>query len=315
VSPSFDSLIGVAGGFAGPVVGFALIEVTGDDEHVAITAITANSHTSAFDADYYSHEVPELPAGIDPTLRLIAFPNIFEHSAATLSTQFAFDSAIYAAYAGGVAGSSIPAGSGATVLLYLLNADGTFKQSLLGNDVCAPCIESVSASDPKASFSLQNLYMSAGGFANPVEVGFALVAISGTADAVALEGILINARTSAFDVSISGIEGREVPTTPRPTSADSPPALGALLRSYPNPLQSTTRIDYTTPGEGDATIEIVDVTGRIVARPARGHHAAGDHIVEWSGRGDDGSDLPSGVYFARLVTAEGVRTLKLTLVR
>jgi flagellar hook assembly protein FlgD len=111
------------------------------------------------------------------------------------------------------------------------------------------------------------------------------------------------------------LEGREVPTSTPPTSVDAPPALGALLRSYPNPLQSTTRIDYTTTSGGDATIEIVDVTGRIVARPARGHHAAGDHMIEWNGRGDDGASLPSGVYFARLVTLEGVRTLKMTLVR
>jgi FlgD Ig-like domain len=313
-SISFDALIQGAGGFAGPVLGLALIEVAGDDEHTALSAAATNSHTSAFDLDFYVQEVPELPAGLDPSLRLIAFPHVFEHSAATNNTPFSFDSHIYAAYGGGVAGSSIPAGSGASVLLYLFESDGSFMQSALGTDVCAPCIETLDSTEPKKAFHLQTLFMNAGGFANTVEIGFALVAINGTADAVALQGVMVNAHTSVFDVSMDGIEAGEVPTTQRPTSTDSPPALGALLRSYPNPLQSTTRIDYTTTN-GDATIEIVDVTGRIVARPARGHHAAGDHVAEWSGRGDDGSELPSGVYFARLVTAEGVRTLKMTLVR
>jgi flagellar hook assembly protein FlgD len=100
-----------------------------------------------------------------------------------------------------------------------------------------------------------------------------------------------------------------------PTAIDTPPSLGSVLRSWPNPLHERTLIDYTLPNAGDATVEIVDVTGRVVARPARGHHAVGDHRIEWSGQGDDGTLLPSGVYFARLVTNEGVHTLKMTLVR
>lgn len=315
VSISFETLIQAAGGFPGPVTGLALIEVTGDDDHTALSAVTSNSHTSAFDLDLYAQEAAELPAGLDPSLRLIAFPHVSEHSAATNNTPFSFDSHIYAVYAGGVAGSSIPAGSGATVLLYLFESDGSFMQSALGTDVCAPCIQTLNSTEPKKAFHLQTLFISAGGFASSVEIGFALVAISGTADAVALQGIIVNAHTSAFDASVDEIEASEVPTTPRPTSTDSPPALGALLRSYPNPLQSTARIDYTMSSGGNATIEIVDVTGRIVARPARGHHPAGDHALEWNGRGDDGNPLPSGVYFARLVTGEGVRTLKMTLVR
>ncbi|HEU4928931.1 MAG TPA: FlgD immunoglobulin-like domain containing protein, partial [Candidatus Krumholzibacteria bacterium] len=159
------------------------------------------------------------------------------------------------------------------------------------------------------------LFLAAGGFANATEVGFVLVTISGTADAVALQGLMVNSHTSAFDVAISELEGREVPTSLPPTAVESPPSLGSVLRSWPNPLHERTNIDYTLPDAGDATVEIVDVTGRVVARPIHGHHAVGDHQLEWNGRGDDGSLLPSGVYFARLVTAQGVRTLKMTLVR
>ena len=313
---SFDNLINAAGGFPGGVViGFALFEVTGDDDHVAISAVTVNSHTSAFDLSLFHHDVPELPAGLDPSLRLIVFPHVIEGSTATNVAQYAFDTNFYAAYGGGVGGSSIPAGTGATVSLYLFNDNGTLKKSATNNNVCAPCTQAVSAGSPKASFSLQNSFVAAGGFASGVEVGFALVSINGTADAVAVQGVFVNSHTNPFDLAMSELEGREVPTSTPPTAIDSPPSLGSALRSWPNPLHENTRIDYTLPGAGDATVEIVDVTGRIVARPVRGHHAVGDHQIEWNGRGDDGTMLPSGVYFARLVTAEGVRTLKMTLVR
>ena len=316
ISHTFDSLINAAGGFpGGAVLGFALFEVTGDDDHVEIGATTVNSHTNAFDLDVVFPDVVELPEGLDPSLRLIVFPHVTESSTATNNSQYAFDTSFYAVYAGGVAGSSIPVGTGATVSLYLFNSNGTLKQSLNGTNVCAPCAQVVNAAGPKVTFSLQNLFLSAGGFANAAETGFALVSIGGTADAVALQGTLVNSHTSAFDVAISALEGREVPTSLPPTAVDSPPALGALLRGYPNPLQSTTRIEYTTPDAGDATVEIIDVTGRVVARPVRGFQTAGDHVLEWSGRGDDGSLLPSGVYFARLVAGANVRTFKLTLVR
>lgn len=313
---SFDNLINAAGGFAGGVVvGFALFEVTGDDDHVEISAATVNSHTSAFDLSLFYHDVAELPAGLDPSLRLIVFPHFIEGSTATNAAQYAFDTNIYAAYGGGVGGSSIPAGTGATVSLYLFNANGTLKKSATNNNVCAPCTQVVSAGSPKSSFSLQNLWGAAGGFASGVETGFALVSINGTADAVAVQGLFVNSHTNPFDVTITELEGREVPTSSPPTAIDTPPSLGSALRSWPNPLHEHTRIDYTMPDAGDATVEIVDVTGRIVARPVRGHHAVGDHQIEWNGQADDGTLLPSGVYFARLVTAEGVRTLKMTLVR
>lgn len=42
---------------------------------------------------------------------------------------------------------------------------------------------------------------------------------------------------------------------------------------------------------------------------------AGEQIVEWNGRNDRGGEVPSGVYVARIETAAGVRSIKLTLAR
>ena len=314
VSPAFDDLILAAGGFPGAVVtGFALIEVSGDAQHVALNAYTNNAHTSPFDLDFFFHEIPELPAGLDADLRLMVFPRLVESSQSTIN-PYSFDTSLYALYGGGVGGSSIPAGTGATVSLYLFNTDGTLKKSATVQNVCAPCAVNISSGTPKATFSLQNLFIAAGGFAAAVETGFALVAIQGTADAVAVGGIMSNSHTNPFDLGIAELEPREVPTSTPPTAVDAP-SLGSLLRTAPNPLQTTTRIDYVVPEAGEASVEIVDVRGTIVARPVGRYHAAGAHFVTWDGRGGDGANLPSGVYFARLVAGSHVQTLKLTMVR
>ncbi len=42
---------------------------------------------------------------------------------------------------------------------------------------------------------------------------------------------------------------------------------------------------------------------------------AGAHGAAWAGRDDRGAAMPSGVYFARLRTAAGTRTVKITLAR
>ena len=312
---SLENLITSAGAGGWNVkTGFALLEVSGDDTHVAISMGVANAHSSAFDLDMYFPEVRELPGGLDPSLRLIVFPYIFESQGTTGSSPYSFDTWIYAAYAGGVAGSSIPAGSGAYVYLYLFDSNGTAMQGLSGT-VCAPCVESISSLTPEATFNLDALISSAGGPNFGSKIGFALMAISGTADAVTVDGVMVNAHTGPFDLATADLKWQEVPTSGRPTAAETP-ALGALLRSYPNPMSAaSTRIDYTMPHAGSATLEIVDVQGRIVARPASGHQPAGPHTIDWNGRDDDGRPLPSGVYFARLVTDAGVRTLKMTIVR
>jgi hypothetical protein len=315
VTAAINDLIANAGGpNFGVKTGFALFEMSGDDDHVAIGMSTTNSHSSPFDLDTFFPAVTELPGGLDTSLRLVTFPHVLEAAGTTVNTQYAFDTIIYAAYAGGVAGSSIPAGSGAYVSLYLFDNDGTFMQGLSG-DVCAPCVESISSVDPKAAFNIDALISNAGGPNFGVKTGFGLIVISGTADAVALHGVTINSHTSPFDLSMADLKWEEVPTSGRPT-ATSTPAIDAFLRSYPNPsTAATTRIDYSLPRDGSATLEIVDVQGRVVARPVNGHQNAGEHHVDWNGRGDDGQSLPSGIYFARLVTDSGVRALKLTIVR
>ncbi len=92
------------------------------------------------------------------------------------------------------------------------------------------------------------------------------------------------------------------------------PSLGRPVRlsNYPNPFASSTRFVVALHGDGGATLEIFDVRGRRVR--ALGV-AAGSSSIEWNGRDDLGSPLPSGVYFARLSTQRGHDVRRVLILR
>lgn len=105
-----------------------------------------------------------------------------------------------------------------------------------------------------------------------------------------------------FDVQ-TGVDHNEPPAIP------SNPA---LLNAYPNPFNAGIRFSILSSGSGDdATIEIFDITGRLV----RVFADVGEGIT-WDGRRENGSNLASGIYFARLRSTGGsTSTVKLTLMK
>ena len=66
---------------------------------------------------------------------------------------------------------------------------------------------------------------------------------------------------------------------------------------------------------GRVVATVHDAAGRAVAQPLDAFLAAGDHPLTWDGRDGDGRELPRGVYFVRVVTADGVGTTRVVLAR
>ena len=78
----------------------------------------------------------------------------------------------------------------------------------------------------------------------------------------------------------------------------------------PNPGPGVRTFAFTMGQAGSARLNVYDVSGRLVARLAEGPMAAGPHRVQWSGRTDAGAPVGTGIYFARLESTDGSRTLK-----
>ena len=80
--------------------------------------------------------------------------------------------------------------------------------------------------------------------------------------------------------------------------------LTADIRIYPNPFNSSCRIDFSGQVMG---IEIIDITGRTVRNL---DFSVGQNSIIWDGRDNGGFSLPTGVY---LVRAEGCEIVRKTV--
>jgi hypothetical protein len=78
------------------------------------------------------------------------------------------------------------------------------------------------------------------------------------------------------------------------------PSVSGLMQNHPNPFNPTTTIAYDVATAGHVTVEVYDVSGRLVRRLVNTHKDAGRHEVSWDGRDMRGSSVHTGVYFYRM---------------
>ena len=88
------------------------------------------------------------------------------------------------------------------------------------------------------------------------------------------------------------------------------PAVTLELAMRENPVRDVATLDYALPQAGHVRLELLDVAGRRVALLVDGVQPAGAGNARLDGR-----SLGVGVYFARLVTGQGVRTTKVVVLR
>ena len=84
----------------------------------------------------------------------------------------------------------------------------------------------------------------------------------------------------------------------------------SYLKSYPNPFNATTTLQYNLLQSSGITIEIYNIVGQRVATLFKGIQQAGAHSIIW-----DASAFPSGVYFARLEVGKGSEGMKMVLLK
>lgn len=103
-----------------------------------------------------------------------------------------------------------------------------------------------------------------------------------------------------------------------PKSGEDLAPLGAVLEApSPNPFNPQTTLRFHLPsGSRSAELTIHDLSGRVVKRLAVQAGLEGWHEAAWTGRDDAGQRVPSGVYFARLLTDRGAgQVQKLMLIK
>jgi len=108
-------------------------------------------------------------------------------------------------------------------------------------------------------------------------------------------------------VDVAGNKSDAVmPGTVSGITTETIPGSFALHPNTPNPFNPSTVIHYDVPaGGGHVSIKIYSVSGRLVRTLVDENRPAGVHTTEWDGRGQNGEQVSSGVYFYRL-NAEGI---------
>ncbi|MBI4534879.1 MAG: Omp28-related outer membrane protein [Ignavibacteriae bacterium] len=93
------------------------------------------------------------------------------------------------------------------------------------------------------------------------------------------------------------------------------PATYSLSQNYPNPFNPSTSFRYDLSERSVVTLKVFNLLGQEVRTLTSGEKAAGSYQVEWNGRADDGSEVPSGVYLYQLNAGKFRETRKMMLLR
>ena len=119
----------------------------------------------------------------------------------------------------------------------------------------------------------------------------------------------------------SDLEGSEYGVTPITSgtgivlSSDAVPMAYDLMQNYPNPFNPSTSIGFTLPEAGHVSLNIYDMTGRLVTTLVEGNLTEGVHMVDWNGLDSSGSMVSAGVYFYTLESSDMMMTKKMILMK
>ena len=84
---------------------------------------------------------------------------------------------------------------------------------------------------------------------------------------------------------------------------------------WPNPFNPKTTIRFNLNMNMNVNLAVYDASGRKVRELAKGPFQAGEQRIVWDGHDDEGRALASGVYFAKLSTADEEDREKLVLLK
>jgi hypothetical protein len=87
----------------------------------------------------------------------------------------------------------------------------------------------------------------------------------------------------------------------------------SIAQNYPNPFKvnTATTIAYSVPAAGSVTVRIFDVMGREVRTLVDGELGAGSYTAQWNGTDVAGMPVEAGVYYARIESNGGTRTVSM----
>jgi hypothetical protein len=100
----------------------------------------------------------------------------------------------------------------------------------------------------------------------------------------------------------------------RPMNPSNPLSF-ALLANYPNPFNSSTRIQFQLATAEHVQLEVFNSVGQLVTTLMDGTRPAGSYEVAWNGTSSSGLSVASGLYIYRIQAGSFMDTKRMMLVR
>jgi hypothetical protein len=92
--------------------------------------------------------------------------------------------------------------------------------------------------------------------------------------------------------------------------------VNSLSQNYPNPFNPVTVIPFSLEERGHVSINVYDVSGRLVRTLVNEVRETGIHSdVTWDGRNSTGDPVASGIYFYKLITKNFAQARKMVLLK
>lgn len=88
-----------------------------------------------------------------------------------------------------------------------------------------------------------------------------------------------------------------------------------LAQNYPNPFNPETCISYSLAQSGPVKLLIFDINGKIVKTLVNKFQNTGNYQAIWNGCNDRAIPVASGMYYYKIVTNNGVKFRKMTLIK
>jgi outer membrane protein assembly factor BamB len=87
------------------------------------------------------------------------------------------------------------------------------------------------------------------------------------------------------------------------------------LAASPNPFVSTASISFELSETGFTSVQIFDLSGRLVTSLVDSEMLQGNHSVQWSGNNNSGEEVSAGLYLCRIESSGVVETTGLCLLK
>ncbi len=89
-----------------------------------------------------------------------------------------------------------------------------------------------------------------------------------------------------------------------------------LFSNYPNPFNPSTTIRFAVPHyTGELELIIYDILGNKIKTLHDGSISSGTHELKWNASNENGNAVPSGIYFAQLISGEFHQTIRMLLIK